>query len=84
MKKAKIVYVEWEDSASAQGWMKAKDAKKYKVAQCMSVGFVLRDTKKKLLLCTSLWPDNSDACQLMCIPKSSITKIEHIRDVVAQ
>ena len=48
-----ILYIEWEDSTSGQGWEYKNEITKPKNLKCKSVGFLVKETKNTLMLATS-------------------------------
>ncbi len=80
--KKEIVIVDWIDSASMSGWESSRVRKKHfkEDMKIQSVGFVLKQTKKKLALVGSI-----DCCttpnvnQYHEIPMSAVKKVRRIR-----
>ena len=78
MKKNKAVYVEWVDScATVPAWMSKEealdwgnDSENYKIKQ---VGFILKKTKKTLLLVSRISPEQVGGT--FKIPMKCITRI---------
>lgn len=72
-------YVEWEDHVSLadSGWKPIKDAEDLTPAICKSVGFVLKETSRHIILISTLdGGDHGDG--EVCIIKSTIVKREKI------
>lgn len=80
--KEKLVYIEWIDScATVPTWMSKEDAlewgkesESYKIVQ---VGFILKKTKKVLLLVSRISPDQVGG--VFRIPMQCITKITSLK-----
>lgn len=68
----KAIYVEWVDSAASVGWYHPKnyDPAAFTVK---SVGFVMQETKKTVVISTSL-AYNDKYADPLTIPKVAITK----------
>jgi hypothetical protein len=69
--------VDWIDSASHSGWHTEDEAAKdYRAVDCQSVGFVVKETDRELILALSRSPDADFApwSGAMCIPKVAIRK----------
>ena len=51
-----IVVVEWEDSAvlSRNPWSAGRDVQKLKPLVCYSAGYLIRKTKKRVVVCAHL------------------------------
>ena len=68
------VEVEWEDSTVLQrGWYEIRDAlERRDSVRCLSVGFVLADDDKGVMLAASI--HGNEAAGITVIPKSAIRK----------
>lgn len=73
----KVVYIEWEDSFGGGNWMTKKQAN-LPVAKCVTVGFVVKETKRKIVI-SSHECDNGDVHGSMAIPKSCIKSIKELK-----
>lgn len=76
MKKFPFVLVEWVDSSRSDCWTPI-DQFNPKVSKCMSVGWIIEQTKKRLSIAPHLGPGQS--CGTMTIPKVAITKIRKLK-----
>jgi hypothetical protein len=71
--------VEWEDSTqpvSEWQWIDAYEIPE--VVKCVSVGFLIADTKKAIALAPNIGDFKRERCQasgIMRIPKSAVTRI---------
>ena len=75
----KLVRVDWVDSAFFyEGWKDVNDHI-YKLEHCVSVGFVIKETKKKIVLCPHYISRSKHGCGEMAIPKSAIRKIRKLK-----
>lgn len=76
-KKPELVYIEWEDPATEHaGWFELTDdvIDKLGLAQVKSVGWIIKENKKLLILSGHLIEkDNMGSCDVS-IPKASITR----------
>ena len=73
-----IVYLEWIDSASEQGWRGSDEIEKLgdEYCHCRSIGFLVKETKTTIILALSAGAheDSAPFADLMHIPKVAITK----------
>jgi hypothetical protein len=79
----KLIYLEWEDAASSSSWKFKSDIDKWANSPSNSihqVGFVLKETKKYLVLCGRWSPAGEDIGDeeayglLQKIPKTWVRK----------
>jgi len=71
----RIEYVEWRDARGVtQEWTDIRSLAKSDACKCYSVGRILKDTKKELILCPHWGDDPAFGCGEMVILKSSIIK----------
>lgn len=82
--KNKIIYVEWNDSSSSNGWQNREDVanrvlKDKKYMLCRSVGFFVAENKEKLIICLSVDAWNVAGGDFMTIPKPCILKRKYIK-----
>lgn len=83
----KLVYVEWHDAMSMDtvGWAKPKKVVEQLSASvtnpCISVGFVLKRTKKVIILASSLtsYEDPPEVDGTIAIPIAWITKLKELK-----
>jgi hypothetical protein len=68
------VYIEWDDACSPAegGWQNTDFAKSLKCSPIHSVGWVLKETKTKVIMASGLSPGAVDG--VTCIPKVCITR----------
>lgn len=78
MKQRKIVFLEWKDSCHNEGWQKERDSLTDRISHCQSVGFLLRSSKKDVLICQSS-SDTGNVSETLCIPRSCIEKITYLK-----
>jgi hypothetical protein len=72
-----IVYLEWLDSASTNGWVAAEDVNKAcGIATCATVGFLVREDEKELVVSRDASTDeqSSPHGQCIAIPKVCLVK----------
>jgi hypothetical protein len=78
-----IYYVKWYDSASTNGWIATEDTDKVTgIALCGSVGFVVREDHKELILALNRSEDG-DHCSYgdcIAIPRCAIHTIKELAD----
>lgn len=79
----RLITVYWDDSHSGRGWRPLADIRECaEVLECQSVGWIVADTKKVILLASSLSGDGErigqQGCGDIAIPKKSIRfVVEH-------
>lgn len=75
----KLRFVEWVDSGSPGDtvWSHKSDVKKLKPIKCVTVGFIIKKTRKKITMASSVIPGQFSG--VMCIPKGCITKIRRLK-----
>jgi len=82
---APLVLVDWDDPFSNDTWTgTARRVGKVRDNRCSTVGFLLAETKKGVVLAQNLGfcsPDGiyHTSCMLMTIQRGSIRKLRHIR-----
>jgi hypothetical protein len=75
----RLVLVEWEDSQrplSAWGWLDEYDLPD--VVRCVSVGFLVAESKNSIALARNLGDINqprAQACGVICIPNSAVRRV---------
>lgn len=77
--KRSLWLVRWRDSHTSHGWRDQKEVD-HEPAPCITVGYVIHDTKKSITLAQSLQDDNTgnvNGC--MVIPRSCITSIRRLK-----
>lgn len=79
VKSREVRHVEWIDSTSASGWMSHDDLADHGISECSTVGFVLREDDRQVLLVQSEDHKNRNLDSVMAIPKVAITKSTTIR-----
>ena len=76
MKKLKLAYVQWEDSATDPGWSPPHDDERFWIK---SFGILVREGKKTVTLSTSKSPGGNYVDQIT-IPRSAIRKMRRVKD----
>ncbi len=87
MGKYKLTYIEWCDAIDAgTGWKTVEDAKDWAKSNewiIKQVGWILKETKKYILICSKFNPQGEDyhdeVSQLTKIPKTWIIKYKAIK-----
>ena len=70
----RAVRVEWWDSHSLGAtWIEGEEAQEIKIAYCETLGFLLKETEKELVIAQS--KSNNHFHNLIAIPKGSIIKM---------
>lgn len=83
MKNPRLEIVEWEDATGVTSeWEWVSELNGQKVGFARSVGIVLEESKKELVLASN-WIDEMDGdaqvCGIMVIPKGTIVRREGLR-----
>ena len=78
MRKLHLVEVEWEDTSGQSGWDTEENIKKMEPVVCVTVGWQLKSTAKKLVL-VSTHSDNKTYSDRNTIPKGCIKSIRRIK-----
>lgn len=69
----RIVYLEWVDSHTVDGWLDDDEVKKdCKMSKICSVGYLVSETDKEITITTSYWDD--EVMSPLTIPKRAILK----------
>lgn len=69
----RIVYLEWVDSHTVDGWLdKDEVSKDCKASKIYSVGYLVEETDEDITITTSYWDD--EIMSPLTIPKSAILK----------
>jgi hypothetical protein len=75
-----ILYVEWEDARGVhQEWTDLEELKAQDTCRCHSVGRLLRENKKEIVLVPHWYDDPASGCGEMAIPKGAIKKRKKLR-----
>ncbi len=75
MSDGRIVYVRWVDSMGGFGWLDRSDWKGEKETYCHTVGYVIADTEKNLVLAHTIDPESNNVHSPFEIPKSAIRAV---------
>lgn len=71
----KLVHVSWLDATSENGWH--KDAPNMDCWECESVGFVVKHTRRRLVLCSTIGEGQSG--QTIVLPIGMIKRIRKLK-----
>ena len=74
-----IVYVEWFDAASYEGWMPKEEAMDLEHVVCKNVGILVKQNDSITVLAAGLSPDRYG--DIWTIPTICITKQETLREI---
>tara|TARA_B110000285_G_C14824169_1_gene467894 strand:+ start:380 stop:682 length:303 start_codon:yes stop_codon:yes gene_type:complete len=76
----KLVQVTWIDATSSSEWMSEKKGCKLEAATCHSIGYLLFENSKKLILFADYNEDEDglDIGNVNVIPKSWVTEVTEI------
>lgn len=82
MSRHRILHVEWTDSAVTGTWRNRERAAKVdNTMQCHTVGLVIRDDSKTLVLAQTWTSDLREVSDTMSIPRKCITRRRHLGNV---
>lgn len=77
MKKLLLVEVKWDDISGQSGWDTPENVKKTEPVACITVGWQVKSTAKKLIL-VSTQSDNKTYSDRNTIPKGCVKSIRRI------
>lgn len=81
IKKVPMVRVTWLDARDMEtGWLDIKDVMEAPLAVCQEVGWMITDTKEKVVIMRSYSKDKDEISGggAIAIPKGWVTKIEYL------
>lgn len=73
------VEVLWNDASTKGGWDTVSEYARHSPAQCSSMGYILKRTKKELILVMTKTLDNKDCMQGIAIPAKWIRKVRTLK-----
>lgn len=76
--KYKIARITWVDSCAAQGWHNIRSSE-IGIGEVTSVGFIVHEDKKAVVLTTSVSPTNGHVLDALSIPRGAIVKIVRLQ-----
>jgi len=78
-----LALIEWEDSARPiPAWQWAADYEMPEVVKCVSVGYLIAETKQALALAPNVGGVGSEQCQvsgIIRIPRSAVRRISRLK-----
>ena len=77
MKKPKMLVIEWQDTCSDDSWMCAHESRQMTPINAISVGWVVRENKKYVVL-TSMIAGGDTTSLRQCIPAGCIVSKREI------
>jgi len=76
MKERKILLIRWHDATSyGEEW---QSNGKFKPVDTLTVGFLMKETKKRITVCQS-YADNKQINQVLTIPRGCILSIVELK-----
>jgi len=72
------VEIHWQDAGSSTGWRSKDETAKMDPLACRSLGYLVIQTKKKIVLAASQSVSNGDIGDRMVIPRSWVLKILNV------
>lgn len=84
----KLVQVEWEDSAQpVSGWHYLEDAPPLESVVCKSVGWIIADNDRVIMLAPNLGDyksgDGAQGSGFMRIPKRAVTMVSELQEITS-
>ena len=86
IKDKRIYLIEWYDSYSlGDGWLSVRSLKKPKKMVCVSVGYILKETKDVILIASHITDIREKKCLgttrgILIIPKGTIIKKKRLEE----
>lgn len=74
-----IVVIDWVDSVRAFDWTLMEDVDE-KSLDCISVGFLLKETDKHITIAQNYGLKPEQVCNLITIPKCSVKDIKKLKE----
>ncbi len=75
----KLVIVEWVDSTLlGQRWVDSEELEHMTVNTCLTVGFVYRKDKEKIVLCQGHCKDDAGVVNVIAIPRNCVKSIKDL------
>ncbi len=71
----KAAMVIWEDAVSQDEWQDLKEAIKLEPAKIISIGFVLKEDEKSMLLALNFHPEEERVSQTISVLKSTVLQV---------
>ena len=80
--RTKIIYVKWLDSSTQTGWLRKDEIMKNPL-KCETVGFLVKENKKSLLLSLNRTQDENykPFGDVICLPKKSIVVRKTLKQI---
>ena len=76
--KPRMVEIEWVDSATTRGWNSPGQFVESPLAHCRTVGYLLKRTKKYVVVVQSLGDDTHNAGEGLGIPASCVKRLRRL------
>ena len=73
----KIAMVEWLDAVTTTGSYNKEHPEKFDAIRCKTVGYLIRNTKKDVVVSTEYF-DDGECRNIHTIPKKMVTKISYL------
>lgn len=72
------VHVTWRDASTWTGWQPVKDADSHMPADCQTIGFLIRYSKKMVSLCHSI-NEYGKMGDCLTIPREWVQRVKRVR-----
>jgi len=69
------VRVYWEDTCGIQGWRHGEEAVKFTPAHCESIGWLVTQDSKRVLLALSYNHEQGTVADCLIIPRGCVSKV---------
>lgn len=77
--KCDLVRIHWRDASSYEGWQLETDYK-CKLAKCITVGYLIKNTKRKYVVINNI--GNDQISGMVCIPKDWVIRVKYLKKVI--
>jgi len=77
-----IVAVDWLDAQRHMDWTDQADAEALEPPLCTTVGFIVKRTRKKLVLAATIGHGDSDIGEIIVIPSGMVRSVEPLGEIL--
>ncbi len=76
----RIVCIEWEDSCTDTGWHSKEYAGKHCISTCHTVGYLLKNNKKGVVVFQSKSEATGEVSEMIAIPRKVIKSLRYLKE----
>lgn len=77
----RIIKVIWEDTQSNDdGDLSASGARNFNPCHCETVGFLITESKKKIVIAGSTFPHDKEYRNVLAIPKGCVLEVKELKE----